>query len=32
MNLLKELCKETGYLKVILGPMFSGKNNELIKI
>tara|TARA_Y100000389_G_C17465920_1_gene525519 strand:- start:2296 stop:2889 length:594 start_codon:yes stop_codon:yes gene_type:complete len=32
MNLLKEKSRETGYLKVILGPMFSGKTTELIKI
>ena len=32
MNLSKQQSKETGYLKVILGPMFSGKTTELIKI
>jgi len=32
MNILKEKSKNTGYLKVILGPMFSGKTTELIKI
>ena len=32
MNLLKETSRKTGYLKVILGPMFSGKTTELIKI
>ena len=32
MNLLKENSRKTGYLKVILGPMFSGKTTELIKI
>ena len=32
MNILKDRSKNTGYLKVILGPMFSGKTTELIKI
>ena len=31
MNILKDRSKNTGYLKVILGPMFSGKTTELIK-
>ena len=32
MELLKQKTEEHGYLKVILGSMFSGKTTELIKI
>ena len=32
MELLKHKTEEHGYLKVILGSMFSGKTTELIKI
>ena len=32
MELLKQNAEKQGYLKVILGPMFSGKTTELIRI
>ena len=32
MELLKHNAEKQGYLKVILGPMFSGKTTELIRI
>ena len=32
MEFLKIKSEEAGYLKVILGPMFSGKTSELIRI
>lgn len=32
MNFLKMKSEEVGYLKIILGPMFSGKTSELIRI
>lgn len=32
MEFLKIKSEETGYLKIIIGPMFSGKTSELIRI
>ena len=32
MELLKQNAEKHGYLKIILGPMFSGKTTELIRI